>query len=258
MVYDRLIEYRKVGSALDAHYEWGVDEVVAEWSMDTWDSLSPLEDDGNLLKFSATDGIATFSFTIAQTDSADITTNKMKIDFLLENYPWDAMGDTYIALVSHVETEQKTETDIDGEDDIVSEVLIDFEQAAGTVGFVPFGEYTWASTAEASRTIANATEVDEGVSVERMGEDPDSMSIITRTVDVVASYSPNPRTAEAGSTFNEIAFSFVGDAQGADRIFWDPEAGVGYTASSATTMWIGRSFVALMTVGATLGVVFSL
>ncbi len=232
LVYDRLIEYRKGGDADDDHYEWGVDEIVAELSLDSWDELTALETNGDLITFSATTGIATFTFTIAQTDSEDITTNKMKIDFLLENYPWDASGDTFVALVSHIESERKTETETEGPGaDRVTDVMIDFEDAVDTIGFVPFGQYTWATSAEATFNVvdmddANATDV-------MISRSANVTRSETATISVIASTSPTTQSSIDTSTYQEIAFSFVGAGQGADRIFWDPETGVGYTSSAS-------------------------
>ena len=263
LIYDRLIEYRKNGTASDGHYEWGIDEIVAEYPMDKWDELTAVQTNGDLLTFSATVGMATFNFTISQSDATDISTNKMKIDFLLENYPWAESGDTYIALVSHVETERKTRTGREGpESDRVSDILIDFDDAAQTIGFVPFGEYTWASTAEATVTTPAVGDLNgTGVMVERSanntgfnatgnstasgtsgnftsaGTAGNYTNTRTATISVVASSSnrtdPGPGPRPNDNTFQEIAFSFVGAGKGADRIFWDPEAGIGYSSSAA-------------------------
>jgi hypothetical protein len=273
LVYDRIIEYRKVGDASDDHYEWGIDEIVAEWFMDTWETMTPLETDGNLLSFSATDGMATFNFTLAQTDSVDLTSNKMKIDFLLENYPWDVSGDTFVALVSHIETERKThivsdETHIHG----VSDVTIDFQDVVESdtvLGFIPFGDYSWATTAEATvtgvsdSTSVNGTDTGDDIAIERMAGDENATGVVslsditTETIDVIASSSPTT----ADSKFTEIAFSFVGAAQGSDRIYWDPEAGVGYQGTSSSAVAGGRVFgsLAVMVLAASLAtMVFAL
>ena len=225
IVYDRILEYRNSHDGNDENYEW--DEVVNEWPLNMWDTLSELETDGDLLKFSASDGIATFSFTIAQTDSMDLTTNKMKIDFLLENYPWDASGDTFVALVSHIETERTTELDrgYGGGEDEVTEAVIDFQEAVDTIGFIPFGDYSWEKTAEAttfgtSEIVVNGTDNFDGLV---------GLSDVTETIAVIASSAPTTDN----SKYTEIAFSFVGAAQGADRIYWDPEAGVGYGYGSS-------------------------
>ena len=236
LVYDRLLEYRKIGSTVDNHYEWGIDEVVAEWPLNDWDELSAVPSTDNLIIYSAKTSMATFMFTIAQTDLNDITTNKMKIDFLLENYPWDASGNTYVALVSRIETQCEMETYMEDGRDKVSDVMINFKDAVETIGFVPFGEYTWATTAEAT-TLSNAMDSLNGtdLTVERgvdVGENQ------TTTIPVIASI---PSTTKSGTTDNanssskEIAFSFVGAGQGANRIYWDPEAGIGYTSSSSSS-----------------------
>jgi len=230
LVYNRLIEYRKVGDAEDDHYEWDIDEIVAQYPLNNWKELTALEVNGDQITFSATSGVATFIFTIAQTDLVDITTNKMKIDFLLEGYPWDPSGDTYVALVSSIETQRRTITEVEGTTpDKVSDVLIDFEDAVNTIGFVPFGEYTWAKTAEATFNVMDMIDTNRTEGIQRSE---------TATIAVIASKSPESMNASASSTIEEIAFSFVGVGRGADRIFWDPEAGIGYAdSSSAARLW---------------------
>ena len=262
VVFDRLIEYRKVGNAADDHYEWNVDEVVAEWPLNTWEPLSDIQTTAdNRTVFSATTGMVTFTFTISQTDSEDLTTNKMKIDFLLENYPWDASGNTFIALVSRIETEREIEMD-DGEEDQVSDVLINFKDAVDTIGFVPFGEYTWATNAEATfvttTTSGNSSSIgmDVGtmnstnVMIERSTTTSQNQTTI---IAVIASKSSSATVGgtSADSTLEEIAFSFVGAGQGANRIYWDPEAGIGYT-SSASSHLVGSVVLSALALGLTL------
>lgn len=246
LVYDRIIEYRKVGSAADDHYEWDVDEIVNTWPLDTWGELTPVESDGDTLTFSASDGVASFKFTISQVDSFDLTANRMKIDVLVEDYPWDASGDTFLALISQVETKRKTKTD-GGEPgtNMVEDVTINFADVVDTAGFIPFGEYNWAKSAEASSRMmdgGNATDGDSAIQVERSDQnitDGFSVSEAATTIDVIASTAPDTQ-ANGETTLKEIAFSFVGEAaQGASRIYWDPEAGVGYNADDSSA---GRAF----------------
>jgi len=257
VVYDRLIEYRKAGTAQDDHYEWDVDEVVAEWPLNDWDPLSTIQttpDNRTIFSATTSTGMVTFTFTIAQSDSDDLATNKMKIDFLLENYPWDASGNTYIALVSRIETEREIETETDDGEDEVSDVLINFKDAVDTIGFVPFGEYSWATTAEATSFTANNT---GGMMLDTTGNATNVMiersATITNgqnqtaTISVVASKSSSTVGTSADSTLEEIAFSFVGAGQGANRIFWDPEAGVGY-ASSASKKIVGSFLLMLSSI----------
>jgi hypothetical protein len=249
VVFDRLIEYRKVGNAADDHYEWNVDEVVAEWPLNTWEPLSDIQTTANnRTVFSATTGMVTFTFTISQTDSEDLTTNKMKIDFLLENYPWDASGNTFIALVSRIETERQIWTH-DGQGDQVLDVLINFKDAVDTIGFVPFGEYTWATTAEATFVATTSSGNFTGISIEdgtmnstnvmverstTTGQDQgQDQTAIIAVIASKKSTSTTPGGIWGNYTLEEIAFSFVGAGQGANRIYWDPEAGIGYTSSAS-------------------------
>ena len=255
VVFDRLLEYRKVGNSPDDHYEWGVDEVVAEWRLNTWDPLSDIQTTAdNRTIFSATTGMATFTFTIAQTDSDDLTTNKMKIDFLLENYPWDSSGNTYVALVSRIETEREIETDTTDGNDQVSDVLINFKDAVDTIGFVPFGEYTWATTAEATFVATPTTGMeDDGTANSTnvaVGRSTTAGQNQTTTISVIASKSSSStmQTSTSNSTMEEIAFSFVGAGQGANRIFWDPEAGIGYSSSSASKV-VGSLMISVLSIG---------
>jgi hypothetical protein len=267
VVFDRLLEYRKFGNAPDNHYEWNVDEIVAEWPLDSWDPLSDLQTSAdNRTIFSATTGMVTFTFTISQSDSENLTTNKMKIDFLLENYPWDASGNTYVALISRIETEREIEIDgkdDDGQEDQVSDVMINFKDAVDTIGFVPFGEYSWATTAEATNfgvgtSFGNTTtgmmddwsgNTTTNGMIERSSSTGQNQ---TTTISVVASKSSSSSAtvgASANSTVEEIAFSFVGAGQGANRIFWDPEAGIGYTSSASKNKLVGSVILSAISIG---------
>ena len=248
VVYDRLIEYRKVGTAQNNHYEWDIDEVVAEWPLNNWDPLSDIQTTAdNRTTFSATSEMVTFTFTISQTDSDDLTTNKMKIDFLLENYPWDSSGNTYVALISRIETEREIETDTNDGEDQVSDVLISFKDAVDTIGFVPFGEYSWATTAEAT-VAAIPTGMDDSNSTNVMIQRSSSNGQnLTTTISVIASKSSSTVGTSADSTLEEIAFSFVGAGQGANRIFWDPEAGIGYTSSASKL--VGSLMLSAISIG---------
>jgi hypothetical protein len=183
--------------------------------MNTWSDFTPIVQDGNLMTFSAStlNDLATFTFTIAQADRGAITANKMKIDFLLENYPWAASGDTFVALICSVETERQVEIETEEEDGPASrqamDVIIDFEDTVSTIGFIPFGEYTWAETAEATPGDNNTTS-----------------TMSSETIAVIG-------TTPVNVAYREIAFSFVGAGQGASRIYWDPEAGIGYSSAEA-------------------------
>jgi hypothetical protein len=250
VVFDRLLEYRKADTSfavsrsnnpdLDTQpdrthqeFTWGEDEVVAEWFMEEWSDFSPLETDGKMMKFSASTlgDLVTFTFTIHESgDGTDITANSMKIDFMLEGYPWAASGDTYVALICHIETRFEVDIESDDDDEDQSmDVLISFDDAVETVGFTPFGQYTWADYAEV-RTLAddNTADIGDGNNTRYLSE--------SATIPVVATTSPRASSeADPSITFNEIAFSFIGAGRGASQIYWDPEAGIGYADEGGTT-----------------------
>jgi len=265
LVFDKIIEYTKspasttdtevslsragetpvvgVEDSVDLAYDWDIDTIVQEWFLDDLAKFSPVTSEGNLDKFSVstTDGVATFFFTIARADTNELTANKMKIDFELSGFPWSESGDTQVALVSKVETNQeikidydddkKKDDDKDDEEDsdepderrlddhgrkTTKDVEISFADATRELGFVPFGSYTWKDTAEVVTAPGPATR----------------QASTTKTIDVVAT-SPSNQAYE-----NMIAFSFVG-AQLAEDIYWDPEAGVGYRADNSGAVSLG-------------------
>jgi hypothetical protein len=265
--FDKLIEYRKqtasgvmtARSASSEAYEFGVDEIVQEWDLDEWTDMSGVTVEGDLLKFSATAlGIANFGFTIAQTYTGAISANRMKIDFTLDGYEWTG-DDTYLALISHVETENEVdvkqspmagaeeEEDEEAETEEVegaaaeqetemamaegdgNEATIDFSRVSNLLGYSAFGTYSWVPTAESTK----ATNTTDGRFLE-----------VTETIPVVATTAPGG----VGMSKQDIAFSFIGAGRGADKIYWDPEAGVGYRVegsaagvSSASGVWIGTT-----------------
>uniref|UniRef100_A0A7R9ZLI9 Uncharacterized protein n=1 Tax=Craspedostauros australis TaxID=1486917 RepID=A0A7R9ZLI9_9STRA len=247
--FDRIIEYRKADevsvSATDADsmaFDWAADTIVKTTQLDMWGEFSDVMTEGDISTFSisstetATATVAKFDFTISRADRQNITANKMKIDFDLDSYVW-AANDTYVALICSVTSERKIE--VEEKDDSGSKgpkqttkVEITFDDAIETVGFVPFGEYTWADTAQVIE--GNSTSNNTNVTAKEDGE----------TISVIA-------TSDGNS--DEIAFSFVGAAaQMASEIYWDPEAGIGYgdapddsAATAMTTMFAAVASVAL-------------
>eukprot|EP00538_Stauroneis_constricta_P009070 CAMPEP_0119548490 /NCGR_PEP_ID=MMETSP1352-20130426/2409_1 /TAXON_ID=265584 /ORGANISM="Stauroneis constricta, Strain CCMP1120" /LENGTH=387 /DNA_ID=CAMNT_0007593787 /DNA_START=9 /DNA_END=1172 /DNA_ORIENTATION=- len=246
--FTKIIEYRKNSdvavSASDAAsmaYDWENDEVVATWEMNQWKEFSDIVEDGSLSTFSIStmNDVAKFEFTITRADTADITANSMKIDFDLINYPW-VEDDTYVALICSVKSEKKVEVEYeDGSKEKPTDVKISFDDAVDTIGFTPFGKYTWATEAQAIE--ANSTEAENNATAADSGE----------TIAVVATSSPDTES-------DEIAFSFVGSvAQSSPDIYWDPEAGIGYAegdgdGSGAVSMLFGMGSA---TIAATVGVV---
>jgi len=262
--FDKLIEYRKIiadgvsaRSAVGSTeaYQFGVDEIVQEWDLAEWnDGLSDISSLNNLLRFSAAalGDVAQFDFTIAQADEGPLNANTIKIDISLNGYNWTS-DDTFLALVSHVETENEVEvkndgkkasdeSDSDGTDTVDSasgpraaeegSIDIDFYNAPGMQGYQPIGVYSWAPTAEAT-TMKNSTD--------------GRLLQVTETIQVVATLAPG----DDGKSKQDVAFSFVGAGRGASMIYWDPEAGVRYNAegsSSASSTGYGASIAAFATI----------
>jgi len=216
--YDRLVEYMKNDNSTragGAAYDWEIDTVLQTIDLVSWQTFSAVEDDADgitsVFHVSTTDETVTFTFTISRADKTEVlTANSMKIDFQLKNFTW-ASPNSYVALISTIESKRKVEVENDEQDEKnVDEVRISFADAVGSSAssaLVPFGEYTWATTAVAA---SNATD----------GRD-------SATIEVIAT---------SGATANTIAFSFVGEgAQGSSNIFLDPEAGIAYASSSGTS-----------------------
>jgi hypothetical protein len=265
IVFDRIVEYRKNASGGEEAYDWD-DEIVQVLSLQSWERFSQVTDDadGVLSYFavSSLDGHVTFNFTVSRADQGErVTANKMKIDFSLVDFPWDS-DDTYVALLSTVESKQKqiAVEYMDEEDDMLLEedagpgkkskkakdVIITFDQAQDVVGIIPFGAYTWEETAEAiPPTTPNETTTD-GTAIQRLAGD----GAVPATIRVVAT-SPPTETSEIMQA-RRIGFSFVGDAAiSASNIYWDPEAGIGYSQSSdAGPIYSSTTFLALFSWGA--------
>jgi hypothetical protein len=239
LVFDSIIEYRKTSDGEDDAYNWDSDVIVQTLSLDGWESFSEVTDDsdGILSYFAASslDGHITFNFTVSRADQGEqVTANKMKIDFSLVDFPWEST-DTYVALMSTVESKKKVDVEYadlemgDGPAKKAKDVIITFDQAQDTVGIIPFGEYTWEETAEAIEPASDETTT----ALQRSGVG------VPATIRVVAT-SPTPTEIMAA---RRISFSFVGDAAiSASNIYWDPEAGIGYSEStdSESTSGVGR------------------
>jgi hypothetical protein len=239
VIFDSIVEYAKGGNSVSGpQYDFENDEVLQTLSLKELGAFSSVVDDedGSASHFSVAtpDGIAGFTFTINRASEGDaITANQMKIDFLLEQFPW-IRDDTHVALISSVETEREMEVEYDDDDDDEPrDVVIDFADVldGSTFEFVPFGEYTWQHTAQVrslNATELNATEA----------------ALFDDTIEVIAS-SPKTDSSVATSRSSNlqetkkkevIAFSFVGRAaRSAKTIYWDPEAGIGYAEASGVS-----------------------
>ena len=249
--FDRIVEYAKsdgsdtgIDSSSSQAYDWQRDTVVKTLYLLEWNDFTEISSDGKISHFSVTtpQQVATFNFTIRQGHDVSqelvSTANKMKIDFLLNDLTWKEREDTYVALMSHLESERNVELDHDGDHAVESvmprNAIISFQQQqAATMNkdLVPFGEFTWQDTAQA---IDNTTETTSNgnvsVQVERAAELGTTIQVVATSPPIVSERQPGDKSSEF------IAFSFVGEgARSASEIYWDPEAGVGYGTSTSTS-----------------------
>jgi hypothetical protein len=239
VIFDSIVEYRKNSTdSAEKSYDWDKDVIIQTVFLSNWESFSEVTDeaDGIVSRFSVAsmDGHVNFNFIVSRADKGDndMTANKMKIDFRLVDFPW-MHNDTYVALFSTVESTRKVDVEYDDDIDetspppasrIARDVMISFEEAQDAVGVIPFGEYTWEQTAEVIETFSNETTAIQRSDIEQVG--------IPTTISVVAT-SPTYLENTASSQ-QWIAFSFVGDAAiSASNIYWDPEAGIGYSESAS-------------------------
>ena len=233
-------------------FDWDSDEILQAITLGDWDEFSDIDDDGSRIKFSITsdDGLATFYFTIVMDDMDDLSVNKMKIDFELTNFPWEA-DDSYVALVSSVASGQKIKVldtdddDEDGEDDsspsskkkghghTKKEVQISFEDAASVMEFLPFGDYTWKEEAEAYTSNGNETDVAETAS-----------DLNTENSNTTDSSTAQTRSRSGGATIQVVATSPESSATpDSEDYAYNQENGEGFEQSEAGTNRIAFSFV---------------
>ena len=255
--FDRIVEYAKssdaTGSTTSQAYDWKQDTVIKTLYLLEWNDFTEVTTNGLISHFSVTtpQGVATFNFTISQEHvSQELSANKMKLDFWLNDLTWKEREDTYVALMSHVESQRNIQLDYDGDHSVESvmprNAIISFQQGA-TVNddLVPFGEFTWQDNAQAiDNTTQTASNGNVTVQVERAAE-------LGTTIQVIATSPPVQGERQPGDKSSEfIAFSFVGEgAQSASEIYWDPEAGVGY-GTPISTSGVDRGGVAGSTLNA--------
>lgn len=241
--FNSVIEYVKGDSSDPASsaFDWEKDTIVQTIDLISWNDFSSISTSGPTSTFEITspDGKVGFSFAINRAaEGASMTANKAKIDFKLTDFPW-TREDSYVALLSTVETEEDVDVKYDEDEDTpgmmaAKDIMINFDKYADASSLTPIGEYSWVETAEVlpkpgagGVTLQSTTEAtDAGL--------PDLA--VPETVQVVAtspSYESERRRVE-GKTAQSIAFSFVGNAaHQASEIFWDPTAGVSYSESSS-------------------------
>lgn len=281
--FDRIVEYAKPAQTGDDEelsddeqaYDWDKDEILQTIPLTEWQEFGAIVDDedGVLSYFSAQsmDGMALFNFTISRADIGEkMNANTMKIDVLLTNFPW-MRADTNLALMSTVNSKLKVKMDYNDEAALerqldtkakwAREVQISFDDATKDIGFVPTGEYKWQDLAEAKSMHTNMTLKPNTACANQTVLDSKSADLYTEcgnmtafeedeeeesaTIRVIATSPPQ----NGNETFQVIAYSFVGSAaQNASEIYWDPEAGIGYSAA-----W-GSAYSALLNIGSAVAV----
>lgn len=239
--FDRIVEYVKSSpNARSQAYDWQEDTVVKTLYLLEWNDFSPVQTNGVVSHFSVSTlkGIATFNFTISQANHDEhVTANKMKIDFLLNDLSWKERDDTYVALMSKVESERDVELDYEDGDHSSESVMprnavISFQQASNAMDAVPFGEFSWETTAQAKSSSVNGT-VTVAAETERVVDVASTIQVIATSPPIFGERLPGDKSSEY------IAFSFIGEAaRSATEIYWDPEAGVGY--GTETSSGVGR------------------
>ena len=250
IIFTRIIEYQKAlgSTSLNNAYDWEDDIVISSTSLLDWGEISDIVEDADgivsTFTVTTTDNVASFTFSISRAAVGEaISANKMKIDFELMSFAW-SQSDTYVALLSDIETKRKIEVeyDDDSSEDATGrssgsstkkteDVLINFEDALDATGIVPFWEYTWAETAVAI----------------------DNTTATNTTIQVIGTSPGGSESENSGTTSIEsIAFSIVGSAaHQAEDIYWDPEAGINYRSASndgSAASQLGLSVIFLLAV----------
>jgi hypothetical protein len=138
VVFDRIVEYTKPMSSNrssasdDDAYDWENDTVLQTLSLADFGAFSTVVDANTSSTFSvgSDDGVVTFTFTIHKaSDNESINANRMKIDFLLENFPW-IESNSFVALISAVESKRKVKVEYDDrKKERPEDVVIDFAEA---------------------------------------------------------------------------------------------------------------------------------
>jgi len=259
--FDRIIEYSKGSEDYENEaYDWEADTVVKTLYLLEWNEFSEVTTDesGVVSHFSVStlQGVATFDFTISRADYDEhITANNIKIDFLLNDLSWKERDDTYVALISKVESQREVELEHDGDHAVESvmpkNAVVSFQEVTSVMGAVPFGEFTWEESAQAKSEAVNGT-VTVATEVERAAELTSTIQVVATSPPIVSDRLPGDKSSEF------IAFSFVGDAaRSASEIYWDPEAGVGYGAGTSGVAALATSLsVFCVVIGAILFVVY--
>ena len=251
VTFDKVIEYQKMeASSTGEAYDWESDKVVNEFPLTNFSTFGDVQDDGIVANVSAISipspmGQVIFTFTVSRGGvNGTPSTNRAKIDFELVNYTW-ARNDTYVALMSTIMSQRQVAVMTGGGSKTTEEVEIEFGDVLNTG---VFGAYTWASDAVArsgtNATAANATTTNDDKPFSGTGANTTVLPSGAVKLQVVAT-SPSDATIPGAE---QVAFSFIGDgAKSSPDIYWDPEAGVNYSAASPLAMLMSSACICAMT-----------
>jgi len=265
VLFSKLIEYVPNQEELDSGYTFTEETpVVQTFNLKEWsdfqgiDGMSDILDDGISFNIKTADNKAMFRFTLDTSVKPEtgLSANNMKIDLEVEDFPW-SRNDTFLALVSSIQSEKKIKTaarrgrkpkgvvdqDINA---IVADyaqkgrkgnlaMAIPFGQLAGD-NSSPFGEVMYVEQAEVTTLESRNRFLKEtdnnSMETSDTAQSNDNYEMVAKDIFVVAS---SPPTVNAAEKREQIAFSFI-NSNNAQKVFWDPEVGVGYQSSAMSTL----------------------
>lgn len=191
-------------------YDWDNSIVIQTKMLSKWNEFSDITESSGVYQFHVTtkDGTVRLTFKLSQEENEDenLSANRIKMDVDIFDFKWQ-QEDTLLALLSTVEAKTKIKshthpTKADngkGKKFYPSDVIISFDAEGANL---PYGELFWVQTAE----------VDEN----------------TITSEVVATSPIVDDDSNATVKSQAIAYAFLNSSK-AERIYWDPETGVGYS-----------------------------
>lgn len=224
--FKRMIEYSKAaGSTTGDAYDWVNDEVLQTIDLTTWDDFGEVLVDSStgMSTFTAStiDGLVVMTFTITPAGGEErITANSMKADVRLLNFPWTEGADSFVALVSDVESQLKVETDQEEADE-----LDEVEEA----GDMPDDEEE-EEPAEPTGAAAEPTEEMEEPEPTEEVEEPGA-----RALSDGESSMPEDVTISFADVVDTIGFSPLG------KVTWAETAVASTPANDTDPVAIGRA-----------------
>ena len=260
LLFESLVEYVKSNGSetgVDDEdensqaFDWDRDEIIQSVPLASWDAIPGIMNDseGVVSYFTASTtsgpkvGSVAFNFTISRaTRDERLTSNSMKIDVLITDFPW-TRSDSYVALLSTIESKKKVEMEYDDDATIsrgksrkVQDVVVLYgdDSVEEALGFSAFGEYSWLEAADAQRLQDDANCTSTGaVAVNRQAGFTGNSNCFDVTREKIQVVATSPQSSEDGA--QSIAYSFIGSsAQSASEIYWDPSVGTAYEMDSGS------------------------